>query len=131
MSCTPSRVRTDGGWTSWRGIDLVSRRYENPIASEFRGVSRDINLDNDPVRVLTAFVNRMKIPRLTMNISVIRELVTATDDLSDPLRELAADLETRLSLQRRRSREMATYSVVVVLEILVYLLPVIVLDNLH
>ncbi|MFA9518632.1 type II secretion system F family protein [Halopenitus sp. H-Gu1] len=111
------------------GVELVSRRYDDPIASEFRTVSQDIELEDDVARALTAFANRLRIARLTLTVSVIRDLTTSTNELAVPLRSLADNLETRLSLQRARRREMEMYAIVIILGVLVYLLVILVFES--
>ncbi|MFP4625475.1 MAG: type II secretion system F family protein [Natronomonas sp.] len=117
------------GMSFVEGVELVSRRYDDPIGKEFRTLHRDVELDGDTTGALSALANRLRNPRLTMTISVIRELIAATDDLSNPLRSLANDLENRLSIQRSRRTEMSTYAIVVILGIFLYLLLVVVLDS--
>lgn len=116
------------GVTFADSLALVARRYHGAIAEEFSTVHRDITFDNAVGRALTSFANRLRIPRVSMVVSVLEDVVTVTDDLSGTLEVLGRDLDTRLSLQRTRRREMATYLVVVVLGILVFLLVVLVLD---
>lgn len=116
------------GVTFADSIALVARRYHGAIGEEFSTVRRDMAFDNAVGRALTAFANRLRIPRVSMVVSVLEDVVTVTDDLSGTLEVLGRDLDTRLTLQRTRRREMATYLVVVVLGILVFLLVVLVLD---
>lgn len=119
---------TARGMTFADSLALVARRYHGAIGEEFSTVHRDIIFDNAVGRALRSFANRLRIPRVSMVVSVLEDVVTVTDDLSGTLEVLGRDLDTRLSLQRTRRREMATYLVVVVLGILVFLLVVLVLD---
>lgn len=110
------------------GIELISRRFEGPIASEFEKTYRDIQLDQNVPKALENLANRHRLPRITMTVAVLRNIVKSSEDLAPSLRSLADDLDMRHSLERDRLQEMRAYAVVVSLGVLIYLLIILVLD---
>lgn len=111
------------------GIMLVADRYSGTIAEEFRTVHHDVQFDDDIRRALTNLANRFhRLPRITMTIAVLRNIIRSDEDLSDSLVSLADELETRLALERRRRQEMKVYSVIVAMGVLIFLLIVVILD---
>lgn len=111
------------------GIELISRRFEGPIAEEFQKTHRDIQLEHDIAHALGNLANRHHLPRITLTVAVLQKIVRSSEQLTGSLRSLADDMEMRLSLERERLQEMQSYAVVVSLGVIIYLLIILVLDT--
>lgn len=129
----PDALRTLGSATD-RGvpldgaIELIAERYEGSVAAEFGRVHRDIQLEHDIDGALGRLAKRRQLPRITVLVAVLRQLVRTSEDLGPSLEALATDLQTRVGLEKRRRAEMSTHVVVVGLGVAVYLVIVLVLD---
>lgn len=111
------------------GFDLLARNYSGYFAAELRRVRNDIRWNHDIQRALLGLASRLGVPQLTRTCKIVAEGSRSTGDLHRVLGIAAEDTRHRYRLDRRRHREMSTYTAIVVMGFLVYLGVVVVIDR--
>jgi flagellar protein FlaJ len=110
-------------------LGLISRWSSGPIAHELRLVRNDIQWNHDPRAALRAFADRLGTPQLSRTVRLISGGLRSSGDLSRILSVAAEDTRSRYRMARKRRQELSSYTAVVVIGFLVYLLVIILLSQ--
>jgi flagellar protein FlaJ len=110
-------------------LGLVSRWTSGPIGDELRLVRNDIKWNHDTAGALRGCANRLNTPRLSRTVRLISGGLRSSSDLSKILSIAAEDTRSRHKMDRKRFRELSSYTSVVIIGFLVYLMVIILLVN--
>ena len=110
-------------------LGLVSRWTSGPIGAELRLVRNDIKWNHDTAGALRSCANRLNTPRLSRTVRLIGGGLRSSSDLSKILSIAAEDTRSRHKMDRKRFRELSSYTSVVIIGFLVYLMVIILLVN--
>ncbi|MFC7132180.1 MULTISPECIES: type II secretion system F family protein [Salinibaculum] len=110
-------------------LGLVSRWTSGPIGEELRLVRNDIKWNRDTAGALRSCANRLNTPRLSRTVRLIGGGLRSSSDLSKILSIAAEDTRSRHKMDRKRYRELSSYTSVVIIGFLVYLMVIILLVN--
>jgi flagellar protein FlaJ len=110
-------------------LGLVSRWTSGPIGQELRLVRNDIKWNHDTAGALQSCANRLNTPRLSRTMRLISGGLRSSSDLSKILSIAAEDTRSRHKMDRKRFRELSSYTSVVIIGFLVYLMVIILLVN--
>ncbi len=109
-------------------LEVVSRWSTGGLSEELRKLRNDIVWSGDTTSALLRFANRLRVPQLARPVKLIAEGARSTGDLATILTVAAEDTRNRYRLVRNRRRAMASYTAVVIIGFLVYLLVIALLD---
>ena len=110
-------------------LGLIAKWSTGPIADELRLVRNDIQWNHDTRRALRNFADRLGTPQLSRTVRLISGGLRSSGDLSRILSIAAEDTRSRYRMERKRRSELSTYTAVVVIGFLVYLLVILLLST--
>jgi flagellar protein FlaJ len=108
-------------------LGLVARWTKGPIGEELILVRNDISWNYDTVDALQSCATRLNTPRLSRTVRLIGGGIRSSSDLSRILSIAAEDTRRRYKMDRKRYRELSSYTMVVVIGFLVYLMVILLL----
>jgi flagellar protein FlaJ len=108
-------------------LGLIARWTSGPIAHELRLVRNDIRWNHDTGTALRSFATRLGSAQLSRTVRLIGGGLRSSGDLSEILTVAARDTKSRYRMERKRRTELSSYTAVVIIGFLVYLLVLILL----
>lgn len=123
------RSANDTGMTLKESILLVSETSSGALAQELEKVYNDVKWRGNLNDSLTSFANRMKVPRLSRTIKLIKKANESSGNIQSVLDIAARDVELEYKLDRERFQNMIIYTVIIILTFLVFLFVIVVLDS--
>jgi flagellar protein FlaJ len=110
-------------------LGLASRYSTGALARELRKVRNDVQWNGDLRTALLKLGNRLKAPHLSRTIKLIADGGRSSGDLTRILSIAAEDTRNRARVERARRQAMNSYTAIVVIGFLVYLMVIVLIDS--
>ena len=117
------------GMTLNESLLLVSETSQGILAEEFKKVHNEVQWDTGINDALVGFANRLKIPRVSRTVKLITKANESSGNIQEVLEVAARDVDTAYKLDRERFQNMIIYTVIILVNFLVFLFVIVILQR--